>query len=144
MEFLTGEKCSDRKIRKILGKGRDSKGKGLWFEICRDGLGKDKIWFDMSLPFKKIRYSYSVIMTYYEYAINYRLSYLLTISTCILFWNPAGWNVNYVLLGLHRFPPGFTSGLCKVDGEAWDVVVAVMPQLAEERNKNHGSCVQKW
>ena len=25
-----------------------------------------------------------------------------------------------------------------------EFVVAVMPQLAEERNKNHGSCVQKW
>lgn len=51
-------------------------------------------------------------MIYYEYAINYRLSCLLTISTCILFWNPAGWNVTYVLLE----PLGFTSGLFEVDG----------------------------
>lgn len=58
-------------------------------------------------------------MIYYEYAINYRLSCLLTISTCILFWNPAGWNVTYVLLE----PLGFTSGLFEVDG-AWDVVAA--------------------
>ena len=53
-------------------------------------------------------------MTYYEYAINYRLSCLLTISTCILFWNPAGWNVNYVLLELgRRFPPGVLRGFLK-------------------------------
>lgn len=46
-------------------------------------------------------------MIYFEYAINYKLSCLLTISTCILFFNPAGWNVTYVLRTGRRFCRGF-------------------------------------
>ena len=76
----------------------------------------------MSLPFKKIHYIHKVllyvIVIYYEYAINYKLSCLRIISTCILCWNPAGWN--RYLRPSGTGPPisrGFTSGLFEVDVE---------------------------